>query len=133
MQQVNEQMSLFDQDMPCGRMSPELSAQTKGKTSESCSKSSVKSKTKMPIFLNLLGGGWSTSGTIMGNGYSVAWRVLDARFWGVPQRRRRIWLVADFAGGSAPQILFIREGLSRSFAESRAAWEGTTDNSKNCT
>ena len=57
MQQVNEQMSLFDQDMPCGRMFPERSAQTKGKTSESCSKSSVKSKTKMPIFLNLLGGG----------------------------------------------------------------------------
>ena len=57
MQQVNEQMSLFDQDMPCGRMYPELSAQTKEKTSVSCLKSSVKSKTKTPMFLNLLGGG----------------------------------------------------------------------------
>ena len=54
---------------------------------------------------------WQTSGCILGDGYSVAWRVLDARFWGVPQRRRRIALVADFAGQSAPEILFIRRGL----------------------
>lgn len=56
---------------------------------------------------------WRTSGCIMGDGYSVAWRVLDAQFWGVPQRRRRIALVADFAGQSAPEILFIRRGLQR--------------------
>lgn len=79
------------------------------------------------------GGGWSTSGAIVGDGYSVAWRVLDARFWGVPQRRRRIWLVADFGGERAAEVLFEREGLCRSFAESRAAWEGATDNSKNST
>ena len=54
---------------------------------------------------------WRTSGCILGDGYSVAWRVLDAQFWGVPQRRRRIALVADFAGQSAPEILFIRRGL----------------------
>lgn len=56
---------------------------------------------------------WRTSGCILGDGYSVAWRVLDAQFWGVPQRRRRIALVADFAGQSAPEILFIRRGLQR--------------------
>lgn len=98
MQQVNEQMSLFDQDMPCGRMFPERSAQIKGKTSESCSKSSVKSKTKMPIFLNLLGGGgalleslWETgipslgecSTLVFGESPSVAeesglWQILQA-------------------------------------------------------
>ena len=74
-------------------------------------------------------GKWNTCGAIMGDGYSVAWRVLDARFWGVPQRRRRIWLVADFGGERAAEVLFEREGLCRSFAESRAAWEGATDNS----
>lgn len=47
--------------------------------------------------------GWTNSGCFMGNGYSVAWRVLDAQFWGVPQRRRRIALVADFAGGAHPK------------------------------
>jgi DNA (cytosine-5)-methyltransferase 1 len=56
--------------------------------------------------------GWPTSGCLMGDGWSVAWRVLDAQFWGVPQRRRRIALVADFGGLTAPEILFVRKGLS---------------------
>lgn len=56
--------------------------------------------------------GWPTAGCLMGDGWSVAWRVLDAQFWGVPQRRRRIALVADFGGHAAPEILFVREGLS---------------------
>ena len=58
-------------------------------------------------------GKWTTCGCIVGDGWSVAWRVLDAQFWGVPQRRRRIALVADFGGQSAPEILFIRKGVSR--------------------
>ena len=62
--------------------------------------------------------GWPTSGCIMGEGWSVAWRVLDAQFWGVPQRRRRIALVADFGGQSAPEILFVRKGMSGDFEES---------------
>ena len=73
-------------------------------------------------------GRWGGAGAIMGDGYSVAWRTLDAQHWGVPQRRRRIWLVADFGGESAPEILFKREGLRRNFKESRAAWEGTASN-----
>ena len=56
--------------------------------------------------------GWPTSGCLMGDGWSVAWRVLDAQFWGVPQRRRRIVLVADFGGQSAPEILFVRKSVS---------------------
>ena len=56
--------------------------------------------------------GWATSGCLMGDGWSVAWRVLDAQFWGVPQRRRRIALVADFGGQTAPEILFIRKSVS---------------------
>lgn len=68
-------------------------------------------------------GKWNACGCIVGDGYSIAWRVLDARFWGVPQRRRRIWLVADFGGERAVEILFKREGLRRSFAESKKAWK----------
>lgn len=63
-------------------------------------------------------GKWKNSGCIMGDGWSIAWRILDAQFWGVPQRRRRIALVADFGGESAPEILFEREGMSGNFEES---------------
>ena len=55
---------------------------------------------------------WGGAGCILGDGWSVAWRVHDAQFWGVPQRRKRIALVADFGGLSAPEILFIRKGMS---------------------
>lgn len=74
------------------------------------------------------GGRWKPAGAIVGAGFSVAWRTLDAQYWGVPQRRRRVWAVADFGGESAPEILFKREGLRRDFKESRAAWEGTASN-----
>lgn len=56
-------------------------------------------------------GKWTTSGCVMGDGWSIAYRVLDAQFWGVPQRRRRIALVADFGGQSAPEIPFIRKSV----------------------
>ena len=74
------------------------------------------------------GGRWKPAGAIVGAGFSVAWRTLDAQYWGVPQRRRRVWVVADFGGEGAPEILFKREGLRRNFKESRAAWEGTASN-----
>ena len=57
-------------------------------------------------------GKWAYAGCVMGDGWSVAWRTHDAQFWGVPQRRRRIALVADFGGESAPEILFERESVS---------------------
>lgn len=75
-------------------------------------------------------GKWRTAGCIMGNGFSIAWRVLDAQFWGVPQRRRRIALVADFGGQSAPEILFIRKsvsGDSESGSPERKAVAGSTE------
>lgn len=62
-------------------------------------------------------GKWKNAGSIMGDGWSIAWRVFDAQHWGVPQRRRRIYLVADFGGQSAPEILFEREGLLGNFAQ----------------
>lgn len=70
--------------------------------------------------------GWPTSGCIVGDEWSLAWRVLDAQFWGVPQRRRRIALVADFAGQSAPEILFEREIVSGDSKPGEAPREGTS-------
>ena len=62
----------------------------------------------------------------MGDGWSVAYRVLDAQFWGVPQRRRRIALVADFGGHAAPEILFVRQSVCGDTAESGTAGEEAT-------
>ncbi len=76
------------------------------------------------------GGKWSSSGCILGDGWSVAWRVLDAQFWGVPQRRRRIALVADFGGQSAPEILFVRESLSWCASESGGERKGASEASQ---
>lgn len=70
-------------------------------------------------------GKWEYAGSIVGDDYSVSWRVLDAQFWGVPQRRRRIFLVADFAGGSAEQILFESESLSGYSPKGFCPWQGT--------
>ena len=75
---------------------------------------------------------WSTSGCIVGDGWSIAWRILDAQFWGVPQRRRRIALVADFGGGCAQEILFERKSLRRHSAESRTERKGTTTDAQGC-
>ena len=69
-------------------------------------------------------GKWANAGTVVGDGFSLAWRVLDAQFWGIPQRRKRIYLVADFAGGSAGKVLFESEGVSGYSAEGFRAWQG---------
>ena len=66
---------------------------------------------------------WENAGRIMGDSYSIAWRLFDAQYWGVPQRRQRIYLVADFDGGSAGKILFESEGVSGYSAESFRAWQ----------
>lgn len=71
--------------------------------------------------------GWPTWGgyhDCMGGRWSVAWRVHDAQYWGVPQRRRRISLVADFGGDTAGEILFDRKSLFGDLAESGTAREG---------
>ena len=64
---------------------------------------------------------WNNSGLIVGDDFSVAWRVLDAQYWGVPQRRKRIYLVADLDGDSAGKILFESEGVSGYFEKMQAA------------
>lgn len=69
-------------------------------------------------------GKWRTSGAIVGDGWSLAFRVHDAQFWGVPQRRRRIALVVDFGGNRAPEILFDPQSLPGDSEEGEGAWEG---------
>ena len=71
---------------------------------------------------------WRQAGNIVGDNFSIAWRVLDAQYWGVPQRRKRIFLVADFAGGGAGEILFKSEGLSGYSKKSIRSWQGTASN-----
>lgn len=73
---------------------------------------------------------WESAGEILGDGYSVAWRTLDAQYWGVPQRRKRIFLVADFAKGGAGKVLFDTEGLSRYSAAGFRAWQRSSRNSE---
>ena len=72
-------------------------------------------------------GKWTKAGCIVGDGYSIAWRVYDAQYWGVPQRRKRIYLVADFGSERAGEILFEREGVFGDSAQSGEAWEGAAD------
>ena len=67
---------------------------------------------------------WPNAGEIVADDFSLAWRVFDAQYWGVPQRRKRIYLVADFAGGSAGKILFESEGVSGYSPQGFRSWEG---------
>lgn len=67
---------------------------------------------------------WANAGEIVADDFSLAWRVFDAQYWGVPQRRKRIYLVADFAGGSAGKILFESEGVSGYTPQGFRPWQG---------
>ena len=70
-------------------------------------------------------GKWDNAGCIMGENFSLAWRLFDAQYWGVPQRRKRIYLVADFDGRSAGKILFESEGVSGYTPQGFRSWQGT--------
>lgn len=70
--------------------------------------------------------GWAYADLYLGDGWSVAYRTLDAQYWGVPQRRRRIYLVADFRGERSGEILFKRKGLRRDFKTGREKRETTS-------
>ena len=75
-------------------------------------------------------GGWAYADCYRGDGWSIAYRTFDAQYWGVPQRRRRIYLVADFGGGCAGEILFKPQGLRGYFAEGGVPWQGITCNAE---
>ena len=68
---------------------------------------------------------WTGAGEIVGDRFSVAWRLLDAQYWGVPQRRRRVYLVANLAGGRAGKVLFASEGVSRYSPQGFRSWQRT--------
>lgn len=75
---------------------------------------------------------WEKAGEIVAENFSVSWRTFDAQYWGVPQRRMRIYLVADFTGASASKILFESEGMSGYSAESFRAWQETARSFGDC-
>ena len=131
--QAGEQVSLCDLGIWSGKMSPEPSPATEEKTSQPSSKKPSASQNRKPPILKCLkkvgtpGGGYHDE---MGGRWSVAWRVLDAQHWGVPQRRRRIALVADFGGDTAWEISFERQSVSGDLAESGATGEGPAGDSE---
>lgn len=121
------QLSLF------GRTYQELFPATAEKISEPCWKSLPAWNSQTLLFLDLRGGGrWSKAGAIAGVGWSLAWRQLDAQHWGVPQRRKRIALVADFGGQRASEILFERTGVSGHPDEGIQTWKSVAGLAKNC-
>lgn len=69
---------------------------------------------------------WQDAGAVMGDGWSLAWRVFDSQFWSIPQRRRRIYLVADLGGHRAPQVLFERDSLQGNFTQSTETQQTTS-------
>ena len=75
---------------------------------------------------------WTKAGEIVGKNFSVAYRTFDAQYWYLPQRRARIYLVADFDGGCASKILFESEGVSGYSAESFRSWQETAQSFGNC-
>lgn len=75
---------------------------------------------------------WLTAGEIVGDSFSLAWRTLDAQFWGVAQRRHRCYLVADFAGECAGKVLFEFERLSGYTPQSIGSWQGATGGTADC-
>lgn len=107
-----------------GRMSQAPLAQTKAETLPQFSKKRSGSSNRKPPPISVPAKGWPTSGCLVGDEWSIAWRVLDSQFFGVPQRRRRIALVSDFRGQSAPEILFERKSVQGDLSESRTEGEG---------
>ena len=127
------QVTWSDLGLWSGKTCPEHSAATKGETLRQSSKRSSASQNRKPPILKCLkkagqlGGGYHDE---VGGRWSVAWRVHDAQYWGVPQRRRRISVVADFGGDTAGEILFERKSVSGHPAESGAARERLAGNAE---
>ena len=72
-------------------------------------------------------GGWAYADCYRGDGWSLAYRTVDAQYWGVPQRRRRVYLALDLGGERAKEILFEREGLRGYSSQSREAWQSVAE------
>ena len=122
------QVGWFGPDTWYGKTSPEPFQAKAELTLKKSSKKSLRSANRIPVCVCVPDGGWTKSGCYYASDgtWSIAWRVHDAQFWGVPQRRKRIALVADFGGLSAPEILFERKGLSGNFEPSGTERQGTS-------
>lgn len=92
----------------------------------------IRIKEKDAVMPSVPATGWAYADCISGDGWSVAYRTFDAQYWGVPQRRRRIYLVADFAGQSAKEILFECKGLRGNIEKGRTPWQTATGNAEDC-
>jgi DNA (cytosine-5)-methyltransferase 1 len=92
----------------------------------------IRVKEKDVVMPSVPAAGWAYADCISGDGWSVAYRTFDAQYWGVPQRRRRIYLVADFRGECAQEILFKRESLRGYFEAGRTPWQGIAADAQNC-
>ena len=127
------QVSLFDRNTWYGRTSLAPCPAIKAATSrQSSKKQSASQSRKPPIFQCLTRDGRHGGGFRDVDGrWSVAWRVLDSQWWGVPQRRRRIALVADFGGTSAHEILFNAKGVYGHPEAGGKAREGSAESAEN--
>ena len=121
---MDGQVSLFDQDTWSGKTFPEFFSSNAGEDFRTVLEETARVADETAAVPRPPKGKWTTAGCIMGDGWSIAWRVLDAQFWGVPQRRRRIALVADLGGASAPEILFVRESVCGHPETGAAAQQG---------
>lgn len=92
----------------------------------------IRVKEKDAVMPDVPKAGWPYADCYSGNGWSLAYRVFDAQYWGVPQRRRRIYLVADFRGECAGKILFEREGVREYFETGKTPWQGIAVDAQNC-
>ena len=85
---------------------PGAMSSTGGRDFQSVLEAFTKTEIPMPA-----SGRWANAGMVRGGGVDLAWRVLNAQYHGVPQRRCRIFLICDFGGTSAGEILFVEEGV----------------------
>lgn len=76
--------------------------------------------------------GWAYADCIVGDGWSLAWRVFDAQYWGVAQRRRRVYALLSLADECAEKVLFEQPGLRGHFAEGRTPWQGAAEDPQGC-
>lgn len=111
---------------------PEAFSSNRGEDFRTVLEEFIRVKEKDAVMPAVPQAGWAYADCISGDGWSIAYRVFDAQYWGVPQRRRRIYLVADFRGECAQEILFKRESLRGYFEAGRTPWQGIAADAQNC-